>query len=50
MTIADREAETAVLEVIRRHRPGDAILSEEAGAAAGRRGDAAGWWTPSTAR
>ncbi len=35
VTIADREAETAVLEVIRRHRPADAILSEEAGAAAG---------------
>ncbi|MFH1330469.1 MAG: inositol monophosphatase family protein [Actinomycetota bacterium] len=41
VTAADREAEAAVLAVIRRHRPDDAILSEEAGehpgAAAGRR-------------
>ncbi len=35
VTAADREAEEAVLAVIRRHRPGDAVLSEEAGAAAG---------------
>ena len=37
VTIADREAETAILDVIRRHRPGDALLSEEAGAAPGAR-------------
>jgi myo-inositol-1(or 4)-monophosphatase len=41
VTAADREAETAVLTVIRSHRPQDAILSEEVGAvpgeAAGRR-------------
>jgi len=35
VTPADRDAEAAVLAVIRRHRPGDAILSEEAGAQAG---------------
>lgn len=35
VTIADREAEAAVLAVIRRHRPDDAILSEEAGERAG---------------
>ncbi len=35
VTIADRESEAAVLGMIRRERPGDAILSEEAGAAAG---------------
>jgi len=35
VTAADREAEEAVLAVLRRHRPGDAVLSEEAGAAPG---------------
>lgn len=39
VTVADREAEEAVLAVLGRHRPADAVLSEEAGAAAG---DAAG--------
>lgn len=35
VTAADREAEAAVLEVIRHHRPRDAVLSEEAGAGGG---------------
>lgn len=35
VTAADRAAESAVLAVLARHRPADAVLSEEAGEAAG---------------
>src|SRR3972149_5015058 len=34
VTIADREAEAAIVELISRHRPDDGILAEEGGAAA----------------